>query len=57
MDLKRKILVIDDDQSVCDVIARTLKSRDYEVFTETRYQEGLARAGEVLPERVFNSFA
>ena len=55
MDLKRKILVIDDDQSVCDMIARTLKSRDYEVFTETHYQEGVERAGEVLPDLAFIS--
>ena len=45
---KRKILVIDDDQSVCDMIARALKNRDYEVFTETKYQEGVERAGEAF---------
>jgi CheY-like chemotaxis protein/cell division septation protein DedD len=55
MDSRRKILVIDDNQSDGDMIARTLKNRGYEVFTETRYQEGLKKAGEVLPDLVFIS--
>ena len=55
MDLKRRILVIDDDQSVCDMIARTLEKEGYEVFTETRSQEGVLKAGEILPDLVFIS--
>jgi DNA-binding response OmpR family regulator len=55
MDLKRRILVIDDDQSVCDMIARTLGKEGYEVFTETRSQEGVLKAGEILPDLVFIS--
>lgn len=55
MDTKRKILVIDDDQSVCDMITRTLKNRGYEVFTEIHYQEGVEKAREVLPDLVFIS--
>jgi DNA-binding response OmpR family regulator/cell division septation protein DedD len=52
---RRKILVIDDDQSVCDTFARTLSDRGYEVYTETRYPEGVNMAEEVLPDLVFVS--
>jgi twitching motility two-component system response regulator PilH len=55
VDTKRKILVIDDDQAVCDMIAGTLKNRGYEVFTETKYQEGMSKAGEILPDLAFIS--
>ncbi len=51
----RKILVIDDDQSVCDTFARTLSGRGYEVYTETRYQDGVKKADEVLPDLLFVS--
>jgi len=44
MEFKREILVIDDDRSVCEMIARTLEDRGYEVFTETHYKEGVERA-------------
>ena len=52
---RRKILVIDDDQSVCDAFARTLSDRGYEVYTEIRYQDGVKKAEEVLPDLVFVS--
>lgn len=55
MDTRRKILVVDDDQSVCDMFARALRDRGYEVFTENHYQEGVERAGEVLPDLLFIS--
>ena len=53
MGTKRKILVLDDDQTVCDTISRTLKNRGYEVFTATHYQDGVEKAGEVLPDLVY----
>ncbi|RPI34535.1 MAG: response regulator, partial [Nitrospiraceae bacterium] len=52
---RRKILVIDDDQSVCDMFARTLNNRGYEVYTETHFQGGIKKAKEVLPDLVFIS--
>ena len=55
MDTRRKILVIDDDQSVCDMIDLALRDRGYEVFTENHYREGVERAGEVLPDLLFIS--
>jgi len=53
MGTKRTILVIDDDQSVCDSISRTLSGRGYEVYAETQHQKGIEKAGEILPDLIF----
>ncbi len=53
MGTKRTILVIDDDQAVCDSISRTLSGRGYEVYAETQHQKGIEKAGEILPDLIF----
>lgn len=52
MTAKRKILVIDDDQTVCDIISRSLTNRGYEVYTETQHQKGIEKAGEIVPDLI-----
>lgn len=51
----QRILVIDNDRTVCDIISRTLTKRGYEVATAARHQEGVRKAGETLPDLVFIS--
>src|SRR5579872_4238581 len=44
--VERRVLIIDDDRSMCDVIESELKQRDYEVVTETSPEEALRRLAD-----------
>jgi CheY-like chemotaxis protein len=47
---KSKVLIIDGDEWVSSLLAKFLRERHYEVFTETGAKTGLARAIEVVPD-------
>lgn len=49
----KKILVIDDDESVRDAFELALEDSDYEVDTAEDGEQGLARATEYRPDLVF----
>jgi two-component system response regulator AtoC len=44
--VERRVLIIDDDKSMCDVIEAELKQRDFDVVAETSPEEALRRLGE-----------
>jgi two-component system response regulator HydG len=44
--LERRILIIDDDRSMCDVLEADLKKRGYETTTTTSPEDGLRRLVE-----------
>ena len=45
-----KILIIEDDQAIADVLAYNLKELDYEVIHACNGQEGLEKAKQTLPD-------
>ncbi len=47
-----KILVVDDDPDLVEVIRLTLEASGYEVFSATSGAEGLAKVKEVEPDLV-----
>jgi two-component system sensor histidine kinase/response regulator len=47
-----KVLVIDDEMAIREVIAVTLRKSGYEVFTATNGAEGLERARKRLPDLI-----
>lgn len=55
MNVKRKILVIDDDPTVCNIISQTLEARGFEVFTAAGPEEGVEKAKEIEPNLIFIS--
>lgn len=44
------ILLVDDDEIFCEVLARALESRDYQVFVAHNLADGMALAGQHEPE-------
>jgi two-component system response regulator HydG len=44
--VERRILIIDDDRSMCEVLEGELKRRDYDVMTQTSPEEALRRLGD-----------
>jgi DNA-binding response OmpR family regulator len=48
----RKILVIDDDVGIRDVLARVLKTREYDVSFAEDGLEGLEKAEEIGPDLI-----
>ena len=52
MNQKKKILIIDDDESFVESSADLLNAFDYEVFTAHDGSSGLARALEVRPDLI-----
>lgn len=50
---KRKILIVDDDESIRSVYADVFKSEGYEVIEATDGVEGMDRATKDLPDVIF----
>jgi CheY-like chemotaxis protein len=48
----KKILVVDDEEDVVDVLRLVLGKKGYEVATATSGMEGLARAQSALPDLI-----
>ena len=53
--MAKKILVIDEDTEVSDLITETLRSRGYEVTATAVPAEGIAKAKEIIPDLIFIS--
>lgn len=45
-----KVLIIEDDQAIADVLVYNLKELDYEVFHASSGHEGLEKAKQILPD-------
>ncbi len=50
--LMQKILVVDDEPDIVELIAYNLKKEGYQVFTASNGQEGVATARRVLPDLI-----
>ena len=50
---KLSVLVIEDEKSICDFIAKTLNASDYKAVTAGSGKEGLAILTSALPDLVF----
>jgi DNA-binding response OmpR family regulator len=55
MSTKKKVMVIDEDQAVCNMIAGTMKYLGHEVYTETQHPGSIDRAVEIIPDLIFVS--
>ncbi len=51
--MKKRILVIDDDQAVCDLITQTLEAKGFEVFIVSNPDEAVNNAKEIVPDLIF----
>lgn len=49
---KKKILVIDDEEEICKLMAEDLSEVGYEVITETKGETGLERAIQEQPDLI-----
>ncbi|MEW6107866.1 MAG: SPOR domain-containing protein [Nitrospirota bacterium] len=52
---KRKILVLDDDPSVCNSIKQALQLKGFDVFFEKNPAEGIEKAKDINPDLIFIS--
>lgn len=50
--VKHKILVVDDEPDILELIEYNLKKEGYLVYTATNGQEGVTKAKEVLPDLI-----
>lgn len=48
--MARKILLVDDEPGILELLANRLKANDYEVITASVGQEGLEKAGKEKPD-------
>ena len=50
MQQKVSILIIEDEKTICDFIAKTLNSNDYKTITAVSGKEGMAILTSALPD-------
>ena len=50
--VKHKILVVDDEPDILELVEYNLKKEGYLVYTATNGQEGVAKAREILPDLI-----
>lgn len=48
----KKILLIDDEQDILEILSYNLKKEGYQVFTANNGNEGIAKAQEILPDLI-----
>ena len=51
--MKKRILIVEDDQSSLYMLSFLLKSHDYEVYEAQDGLEGLKKAGQYKPDLIF----
>ena len=49
---RKKILLIDDEQDILEIISYNLEKEGYQVFTAANGNEGIAKAKEILPDLI-----
>mgnify|MGYP003617973175 CR=1 FL=1 len=49
---RKKILLVDDEQDILEIISYNLKKEGYHVFTASNGNEGIAKAKEILPDLI-----
>lgn len=48
----KKILLIDDEQDILEILSYNLKKEGYQVFTANNGNEGIVKAKEILPDLI-----
>ncbi len=48
----KKILLVDDEQDILEILSYNLKKEGYQVFTANNGNEGIAKAKEILPDLI-----
>ena len=49
---RKKILLIDDEQDILEIISYNLEKEGYQVFTASNGNEGIVKAKEILPDLI-----
>ena len=49
---RKKILLVDDEQDIIEIISYNLEKEGYHVFTASNGNEGIAKAKEILPDLI-----
>lgn len=49
---RKKILLIDDEQDILEIISYNLEKEGYQVFTASNGNEGIEKAKEILPDLI-----
>ena len=49
---RKKILLVDDEQDILEIISYNLDKEGYHVFTASNGNEGIAKAKEILPDLI-----
>ena len=49
---QKKILIIDDEQDILEILSYNLEKEGYEVFTATNGNEGIEMAKQILPDLI-----
>jgi CheY-like chemotaxis protein len=52
LNMAKKILIVDDDPDLTEVIRLTLEAQDYQVFSAASGEEGLACVKEIHPDLI-----
>ena len=48
----KKILLVDDEQDILEILSYTLEKEGYKVFTANNGNEGIAKAKEIIPDLI-----
>ena len=49
---QRKILLVDDEQDILEILSYNLEKEGYKVFTANNGNEGIAKAKEIIPDLI-----
>ena len=49
---EKKILLIDDEQDILEILSYNLKKEGYQVYTANNGNEGIAKAKEIIPDLI-----
>jgi two-component system alkaline phosphatase synthesis response regulator PhoP len=49
----KKILLVDDEQDILEILSYNLEKEGYKVFTANNGNEGIAKAKEIIPDLIF----
>ena len=48
----KKILLVDDEQDILEILSYNLEKEGYKVFTANNGNEGIAKAKEIIPDLI-----